>query len=387
MAASEFAFLRGAPAIMAADLAASPNTGLTVQLCGDAHLSNFGMFASPERSLLFDLNDFDETLPGPFEWDLKRLAASVAVAARANGCTDAQAHDAAHAAGGGYREEIRRLATMDELSVWYERIDTASLVAAAKAPKRKKDVEQAVASARAHTNLQALAKLTEPGPDGVPRIRQDPPLLEPIPAKDLADVSAAFDAYRSTLPEERRVLLDRHTMVEAARKVVGVGSVGTRCYIVLLLGHTTGAPLFLQVKEAERSVLEPHLRKSVYQNQGHRVVFGQRLLQATSDIFLGWAAGPEHRDYYVRQLRDMKGTVDIEDMSHSVLLDYARLCGYALARAHARSGDRVAVAAYLGTGDAFEQALADFAIAYADQTKVDHRALLDAIRDGRIKDR
>ncbi|WP_378737944.1 DUF2252 domain-containing protein [Nocardia brasiliensis] len=385
MAAGQFPFLRGAPAIMAADLAASPTTGLTVQLCGDAHLSNFGLFASPERALVFDVNDFDETLPGPFEWDVKRLAASIAVAARANGFADTDAETAVGAAARAYRETMIRLAGLGELAVWYERIDADQLAALVRKPKRRKGVEQALAEARARTNLQALGKLTEPDAEGVPRIRHRPPLLIPIEQIDAETIRRVFSDYRRTLAEERRVLLDRHEMLDMAVKVVGVGSVGTRCFIVLLAGRMTGDPLFLQVKEAEPSVLAPHTAPSRFRNQGHRVVHGQRLTQAASDIFLGWATGADGRHYYWRQLRDMKGSAVIEEMSRAYLRDYSALCGRTLARAHARSGDRVAIAAYLGSSDTFDRAMIDFAVAYADQTALDHRTLLAAIESGRVE--
>ncbi len=384
MAAGHFPFLRGAPAIMAADLAATPNTGLTVQLCGDAHLSNFGVFASPERSLVFDLNDFDETLPGPFEWDVKRLVASIAVAARANGFGDDEAAAAARTAASAYRECMRRLAGHDSLDVWYEQVDADTLVELVDKPKRRRNVEKTLDAARRRTSLQALRKLTEPGRDGVPRIRHQPPLLTPVEQADADAVEEMFAAYRRTLPEERRVLVNRYRIVDFARKVVGVGSVGTRCFVVLLVDRDTGGPLFLQVKEAEESVLAPHLAPSVFRNHGHRVVHGQRLLQTSSDIFLGWITGPQDRHFYWRQLRDMKGSAEIDNMSRAGLRQYAALCGHTLARAHARSGDRVAIAAYLGSGDPFDRAMAAFALAYADQTVSDHRALVAAIESGRV---
>ncbi|MFG1792856.1 DUF2252 domain-containing protein [Nocardia sp. NPDC049149] len=384
MAAGQFPFLRGAPAIMAADLAASPNSGLTVQLCGDAHLSNFGLFASPERALVFDLNDFDETLPGPFEWDVKRLAASIAVAARSNGFADTDAEAAVGAAAAAYRQAMNRLAGLGELDVWYEKVDADELVAVAQKPKRRKGVEQTVADARTRTNLQALEKLTEPNAEGVPRIKHRPPLLIPIEQIDEKVIQQVFADYRRTLPEERRVLIDRYELLDLAVKVVGVGSVGTRCFIALLAGRPSRSPLFLQIKEAEQSVLAPHTAASRFRNQGHRVVHGQRLMQATSDIFLGWSTGPDDRHYYCRQLRDMKGSAVIEEMSRSYLRDYAALCGHTLARAHARSGDRVAIAAYLGSSDTFDRAMADFAIAYADQTAADYETLLAAIESGRV---
>jgi uncharacterized protein (DUF2252 family) len=388
MAATEFAFLRGAPAIMASDLAQSPNTGLTVQLCGDAHLSNFGLYASPERRLVFDLNDFDETLPGPFEWDVKRLAASIAVAARQNGFKDVCAVDGAVDAARAYRTMMARLAGMSELDVWYQSLDATMLLQLAKRKRGRREVEESLSEAERHTNLQALRKLTGPGPDGTPRIRYQPPLLVPFAElgfdRDTEEetIRRVFTDYRSTLQEDRRALLERFRYVESAMKVVGVGSVGTRCSMALLLGETTSTPLFLQVKEAEESVLAPYLKASRYEHQGHRVVAGQRLMQATSDIFLGWSTGPEGRYFYVRQLRDMKGSANVPEMDKAMLRAYAELCGQTLARAHARSGDRVAIAAYLGSGNSFDQAMGRWALAYAEQTRADHSALLNAIKTG-----
>jgi uncharacterized protein (DUF2252 family) len=381
MAASPFAFLRGAAAVMAADLASQPHTGLTVQLCGDAHLLNFGLYASPERALLFDLNDFDETFPGPFEWDVKRLAASVAVAARANGHAEAKARRAALEAGAAYRTAIRRLARQGELAVWYERIDAESLLPLVRSAHRRRHVESSLTRARRRTSLQAVGKLTEVV-DGRRRIVHDPPLLEPAGAADTASLRKIFSDYRSTLSEERRLLLDRYRFVDAARKVVGVGSVGLRCFVVLLAGRDTDDPLFLQIKEARTSVLEEHLPHGPYVHPGRRVVAGQRLLQAAGDIFLGWMSGPQGRAFYWRQLRDMKGSADVAGMNPADLLGYARLCGTALARAHARSGDRIAIAAYLGGAGTFEQAVADFALRYADQTSADHTALGAAVAAG-----
>ncbi|MER7818500.1 DUF2252 domain-containing protein [Streptomyces sp. NPDC096153] len=383
MAVSPFTYLRGAPAVMAADLAVQRNTGLRVQLCGDAHLLNFGVFASPERTLLFDLNDFDETLPGPFEWDVKRLVASVAVAARDNGEPDAGARRAARAAAESYRLSLRRLSGLGELDVWYERISAEDLVPLVRDLERAR-IETQLAKARRRTSLQALEKLTEVV-GGRRRIVQDPPLLEAVAGLDAASVRKILSDYRSTLPEDRRVLLDRYRFVEAARKVVGVGSVGTRCFVALMTGRDTEDPLFLQIKEAQRSVLEPHLPKSAYRHQGQRVVAGQRLLQAASDIFLGWVSGPGGRHFYWRQLRDMKGSADVATMSPTLLRDYAALCGRALARAHARSGERIAIAAYLGASDTFDRAMADFAMAYADRTVEDHQALRAAIESGAVE--
>lgn len=381
MAASPFAFLRGSAAVMAADLAAHPHTGLTVQLCGDAHLLNFGLYASPERALLFDLNDFDETFPGPFEWDVKRLAASVAVAARENGHSDTKAHRAALEAAAAYRSAVRRLADEGELAVWYTRLDAEQLLPLARSAGRRRRVESSLGRARRRTSLQALGKLTEVV-DGRRRIIHDPPLLEPAGASDSASLRKIFSDYRSTLSEERRLLLDRYRFVDAARKVVGVGSVGMRCFVVLLAGRNDDDPLFLQIKEARKSVLEEYLPSGPYVHPGHRVVAGQRLLQAASDIFLGWMTGPQGRAFYWRQLRDMKETADVAGMNPADLAQYARLCGTALARAHARSGDRIAVAAYLGASDTFERAVADFALQYADRTADDHAALGAAVAAG-----
>ncbi|MGW4907587.1 DUF2252 domain-containing protein [Streptomyces sp. NPDC004270] len=376
MAASPFAFLRGAAAVMAADLAAQPHTGLTVQLCGDAHLLNFGLYASPERTLVFDLNDFDETFPGPFEWDVKRLAVSVAVAARENGHSEVRARAATRAAVAGYRTAMRRLAGLGELAVWHERVDADGLPHLVRSARRRCRTEDSLTRARRRTSLHALGTLTEVV-GGRRRIIQDPPLLEPAGAPDMASLRKIFSDYRSTLAEERRLLLDRYRFLDAARKVVGVGSVGTRCFIVLLAGRDADDPLFLQIKEARKSVLEQHLPNGPYAHPGHRVVAGQRLLQAAGDIFLGWTTGPQGRAFYWRQLRDMKGSAEIAAMDPKGLRGYAALCGATLARAHARSGDRIAIAAYLGGTDAFDHAITDFALAYADQTVTDH-AVLDA---------
>ncbi|AYF77375.1 DUF2252 domain-containing protein [Nocardia yunnanensis] len=383
MAAGLFPFYRGGPAIMAGDLAVGEHTGLVVQLCGDAHLSNFGLFASPERSLVFDVNDFDETLPGPFEWDVKRLVASVAVAARANGCEDTEAGAAAVAAAQAYRETMARLATLGETEVWYQMVDAEQVQELLK-PKDRKQSEKVISKARTRTSLQALGKLTEPGPDGLPCIKADPPLVMPIPKELHTELNSVLTDYRATLPEERRVLLDRYELRDIAMKVVGVGSVGTRCFIALLTGRNTGDPLFLQVKQAENSVLAPYSGPSQFLHQGHRVVHGQRLTQSAGDIFLGWATGPDGLHYYWRQLRDMKGSMVIDEMSAAQLKQYATLCGHTLARGHARSGDRVAIAAYLGSGDVFDKAMGEFALAYADQTAADYESLLAAIESGRI---
>ncbi|MFB7865672.1 DUF2252 domain-containing protein [Streptomyces sp. NPDC056069] len=380
MAVSPFSFLRGAAGVMAADLAATRSTGLTVQLCGDAHLLNFGVYASPERTLLFDVNDFDETLPGPFEWDVKRLAASIAVAALQNGSTKAKAHRAALVATESYRTAMRRLAGLGELQVWYERIAVEDLASLLRGTDRAR-VKDRIARARRRTSLQAFGKLTEK--DGTGRhIVEDPPLLERVTDLDRVGIGKIFSDYRSSLSEERRVLLDRFHFVDAARKVVGVGSVGTRCFILLLEGRDDADPLFLQIKEAGPSVLEQYLAPSHFTHQGRRVVSGQRLTQAASDIFLGWMTGPEQRQFYWRQLRDMKGSAEVETMSPGLLRDYARLCGRALARAHARTGDRIAIAVYLGSSDVFDKAIADFALRYAAQNADDYAALSAGIAAG-----
>ncbi|MFF8378248.1 DUF2252 domain-containing protein [Streptomyces sp. NPDC015661] len=383
MAVSPFAFLRGAAGVMAADLGAERHTGLTVQLCGDAHLLNFGVYASPERTLLFDVNDFDETLPGPFEWDVKRLAASVTVAALQNGSAKPKAHRAALVAVESYRTTMRRLSGLGELEVWYERIAADDILRVVRGQDRAR-LTKRLAGARRRTSLQAFGKLTETDGAGNRHIVDDPPLLERVADVDRITIGKIFSDYRSSLAEERRVLLDRYHFVDAARKVVGVGSVGTRCFIVLLEGRDDGDPLMLQIKEAGRSVLEQYLPPTAYPHQGRRVVSGQRLTQAASDIFLGWMTGPEQRHFYWRQLRDMKGSAEVESMSPATLRDYARLCGRALARAHARSGDRIAIAAYLGGTDVFDRAVADFALAYAGQNADDYAALGAAIAAGMV---
>ncbi|WP_030550812.1 DUF2252 domain-containing protein [Streptomyces exfoliatus] len=381
MSASPFAFFRGAAAVMAADLAAQHHTDLTVQLCGDAHLLNFGVHASPERTLLFDVNDFDETLPGPFEWDVKRLAASVAIAALQNGSAKPKAHRAALVATESYRTNMRRLAGLGELTVWYERIAADDLVPLVRRDDRARFTNR-LAAARRRTSLQALSKLTEADETGARHIVDDPPLLQRTADIDRVTLGKIFNDYRSSLAEERRILLDRYRFLDAARTAGGVGSIGTRCFLLLLEGRDEGDPLILQIKEAGRSVLEPYLPPSAYAHQGRRVVCGQRLIQAASDIFLGWMTGPEERHFYWRQLRDMKGSAEVETMSPATLRDYARLCGRALARAHARSGDRVAIAAYLGGSDVFDRAIADFALAYAGQNADDYAALGAAVAAG-----
>ena len=399
MAASPFAFFRGAAAVMAADLAATPVSGIEVQACGDAHLTNFGAFAGPDRRLLFDLNDFDETLPGPWEWDLKRLAASFAIAGRERGFKRKQRAAAVLTAASAYREAMRAFATQTNLEVWYARLDVEERLAQVEDEHDAGDVQRVqrgVAKARGKDNLRALAKLTHQV-DGELRFVSEPPLL--VPAEELLGESGAgalsdalltvIDHYRESLPPDRRHLVDGYRFRHIARKVVGVGSVGTRAWVLLFTGADDSDPLFLQAKAAEASVLEPFAGASRYRNHGHRVVEGQRLMQAASDIFLGWCPADgidgRPRDFYVRQLWDWKRSVDVDSISPSAFEVYARMCGWTLARAHARSGDRIAIAAYLGSGDSFDQAIAGFAEVYAEQSERDHAALVAAIESGKIE--
>jgi uncharacterized protein (DUF2252 family) len=409
MLVSPFTFYRGGAKIMAADLAGTPTAGLHVQLCGDAHLSNFGAFASPERRLLFDLNDFDETLPGPFEYDVKRMAASFAIAARHNGFTKADTRTATRASVRAYREAMAGFAAMGTMAIWYAHLDEdevlSAMRSAAKASKTKKGAKAAKRAektgqktiAKAHTrdSLQALSKLGEVV-DGRYRIVSQPPIV--VPARDLeatyglsADqverlLHAQFRAYRATLRADQRRLLERFELVDVARKVVGVGSVGTRAFIGLLQGRDQQDPLFLQVKEATASVLEGPLPTSRYRQHGQRVVAGQRMMQAASDIFLGWTKGQDrNRHYYWRQLRDMKGSAEVESMAPVGLSFYADICGWTLARAHARSGDPIAIAAYLGEDDQFDRSITDFSSRYADQNERDYQAFAKAIRSGRLE--
>jgi uncharacterized protein (DUF2252 family) len=398
MAVSPFTFYRGAAYIQASDLAGSPDSGIKVQLCGDAHLSNFGGFASPERELVFDLNDFDETLPGPWEWDVKRLAASIEVAGRTRGFKGKQRRRIVRGAVAEYREAMHRFAGMSALEVWYSRIDASGLKAAFTSqlgPDQVKRFEKTVAKAKAKDSARAYNKLAV-SMNGGAHITADPPLIMPIedllPDAEAADVEAAMGAlveqYRECLADDRHHLLDRYRYVHAARKVVGVGSVGTRAWVLLLLGHDGDDPLFLQAKEAQSSVLSPFLGDSEYENQGRRVVEGQRLMQSASDIFLGWihvtGIDGQQRDFYVRQLWDWKSSADIETMEPDMMAAYGRMCGWTLARAHARSGDPRAIASYLGEGSKFDKALVRFADAYADQNERDHAALVQAIADGRV---
>jgi uncharacterized protein (DUF2252 family) len=424
MMISPLMFYRGAAVIMAADLKATPVAGLHVQLCGDAHLCNFGVFASPERTLVFDVNDFDETLPGPFEYDVKRLAASFAVAARGNGFSAAEVRESARACVASYRGSMASFARMRTMDVWYAHLEEEQAIGAVrgalakveketkaakkgskkarqKAEERQKrarrgakEAEKSGEKARTRDSLQALSKLGELA-GGQYRIIGKPPIV--IPARDLAVtygmstelvdnlVREQFQAYRATLRDDRRRLLERFEIVDMARKVVGVGSVGSQAFIVLLQGRDVHDPLFLQIKEAMASVLEGYLPRSRYRQHGKRVVQGQRMMQAASDIYLGWTTAPDtSRHFYWRQLRDMKGSADVESMTPPALTFYARTCGWTLARAHARSGDPVAIAEYLGDGDTFDKSITDFSERYAGQNELDYQEFLNAIRSGRL---
>ena len=398
MLASPFAFYRGAAAVMASDLAGRPRTGLHAQLCGDAHLSNFGAFAAPDRRLVFGLNDFDETLPGPFEWDVQRLAASFAVAGRERGFSTKVRSVITTSVVRSYRESMRTFAAMRNMDQWYARFDVESdarTMWSTASHKQWKQFERNVAHARTKDSLKAFSKLTTLV-NGEPRIVNDPPLI--VPVDELEGTGNGREthepfhelirSYRRTLPWDCRRLLERFRYVDAARKVVGVGSVGTRAWIVLMLGRDSDDPLFLQAKEAEASVLEPHLGKSEFANHGQRVVEGQRLMQAATDILLGWihAVGLDgvERDFYVRQLWDAKGSAVVEGMEPTVMDAYAGVCGWALAKAHARSGDAVAIASYLGTSPTFERGMASFAETYADQNERDHQRLADAAAAGEV---
>jgi uncharacterized protein (DUF2252 family) len=397
---SPFTYYRGAALPMASDLAATPASGLAVQACGDAHLSNFGIFGAPDRRLVFDVNDFDETLPGPWEWDVKRLAASMEVAGRDNSFADKERREIVTATVASYRQAMRGFAGMTNLDVWYARADIdqlrAQLDSQIKARQRKA-LDKGLAKARTRDSMQEVAKLTRMV-DGRPQIIDDPPLL--VPAAQLAESAqdrATFQSqikdligkYRRTLETDRKYLLEQYDYCDLARKVVGVGSVGTRCWIVLFLGRDESDPLFLQVKEADASVLSRFVGASKYANQGQRVVAGQRLMQAASDIFLGWVhivAGldGQDRDFYVRQLRDWKFSLEISALAPRGMRMYGELCGWTLARAHARSGDRIAIGSYLGNSDVFDKAVAQFAAAYADQNEKDHDALVHAVKSGRL---
>jgi uncharacterized protein (DUF2252 family) len=400
MLVSPFTFYRGAAKIMAHDLASTPRSGLIAQCCGDAHLSNFGVFASPERRLMFDINDFDETLPGPWEWDVKRLAVSMLIAARDNGYRAKDQERIVLDTVGQYRIAMANFAATGNLDVWYSHLDIESVLqefASQFKARMVKRTESTLAKARTKDSMAAFSKLTE-HVDGEVRIVDQSPLIVPIdqlaPGEERDQLFEALHLlmrrYRDTLEFGRRELLEQFELVDFARKVVGVGSVGTRAWIALLLGRDVQDPLFLQMKEAEASVLEEFLGASEFSNHGERVVTGQRLMQATSDIFLGWVhvdsgLDEQPRDFYGRQLKDWKGSAEIEQMVPKGMAAYGRLCGWTLARAHARSGDRIAIAAYLGNGNSFDRALLDFSVAYADQNDLDYQRLVAAVESGKIK--
>jgi uncharacterized protein (DUF2252 family) len=409
MATSAFAFYRGGALLMAADLASTPRSGLSVQLCGDAHLANFGLFAAPDRTVVFDVNDFDETHPGPFEWDVKRLATSFVLAARDNGLSDVVGEEAALTAASSYRESIAQFASMREVEIWYDRVDVSGLVAmidklaAAGVVSKKKDkkkgavgpvdadrakatIEAAAAKARTRDAWSAIQKITE-SVDGHRQFLNQPPLLARLPLTDeaRATLNSLFREYRATLQDDRQELLKRYEIVDMGHKVVGVGSVGLLAFVLLLRGRDEDDLMVLQVKQAQASVLEAFTRKAPFSKHGHRVVTGQRLMQGASDSFLGWIDGPGGRSFYVRQLRDMKWSPDPATLLGDRLVRYAALCGHTLARAHARSGDAVALASYLGSGKSFDTAVAAFARSYAGQVAVDYAAFKDAIASGRIE--
>jgi uncharacterized protein (DUF2252 family) len=401
MLVSPFTFYRGAAAIMAADLAQTPSSGLQVQLCGDAHLSNFGIFASPEREMVFDINDFDETLPGPWEWDVKRLTASLCVAGRDRSLSKQEIADVLAWSVQAYRQSMRGFAQMSNLGVWYAKLNAKDIVGVVRAQqlvkgRRLEKMERRLGKARAKDSTRAVLKLTE-AVDGHLRFVSEPPLI--VPMEDLLGeaergelrerLEGMLADYSSSLTGDHRVLLSDYNFQSIARKVVGVGSVGTRAWVMLFMGRDEQDPLVLQAKEAQASVLEPYAGASQYPNHGQRVVEGQRLMQAASDIFLGWlpAVGIDGvtRDFYVRQLWDGKLSVEIETMGHPLLRAYGALCGWTLARAHARTGDRIAIASYLGTGGVFDQAIVDFSEAYADQNEHDYDALVQAVKSGRVQ--
>ena len=400
MMVSPFTFYRGGALLMASDLAATPRSGLNAQICGDAHLSNFGVFASPERQMMFDINDFDETLPGPWEWDVKRLAASFEIAGRDRGLKPADRRAVVLAGVAEYRIRMHEFAAARNLDVWYAHIPVDRIFKELEATATKKQQAKAkanAAKARTRDSMQAFTKLTHVV-DGQRRIISDPPLIVPIedlipPGSGRDDIESELRelirSYRRTLETDRRELIESFEYVHFARKVVGVGSVGTRAWIALLLGRDEQDPLFLQAKEAQESVLERFVGKSKYTNHGQRVVAGQRLMQASSDIFLGWqrvrGLDGKERDFYLRQLRDWKGSADVDTMAVSLMAGYARVCAATLARAHARSGDRIAIASYLGNSDTFDRAIADFSAAYADQNERDYQALVDAVGSGRLE--
>ena len=385
MSANPFAFLRGSAAVMAYDLAATPTSGIRVQACGDCHLANFGLFATPERNLVFDINDFDETLPAPWEWDIKRLAASFVVAGRENRISDRDCEAAVRVLASSYRAHLRKYAEMRMLDVWYARIDDKMLIATAPDETARQNRERIAAKARASVTEYLFPRITGVV-DGRRRIADQPPLIfhPPAGSDTLQRLNKVFAAYHDSQPDHFRKLFDHYRFVDYAFKVVGVGSVGTRCYVALFLASIDD-PLLLQVKEARPSVLEPYAGKSDYDHEGQRIVVGQRLVQSASDMFLGWTTGADGPHYYIRQLRDMKFSLPLDNLDRKVLARYAGICGWALARAHAKGGDAAMISGYLGQSDAFDQALAKFALAYADQTERDHAALVKAVKAGRVQ--
>ena len=379
MSVSPFTYLRGSPIVMAQDLARTPVTGIEVQICGDAHLNNFGIYATPERNQVFDVNDFDETLPGPWEWDLKRFAAGIVVAGRTNGFPAAINRRAVLSGIQSYRDHMWKYSEMPHIDVWYSRIDYESSLQFVRRTFRWY-IEKQAEKSRQRSSLQAFPKLTIQV-DGQHRIKDDPPLIVHLDDEALTEqLKGLVETYRPTVQEDRRVLLSKYHCVDVAQKVVGVGSVGTRCYVLLLLGNDSNDPLLLQVKEAQASVLERHLVPSIYPNHAQRVVSGQRLMQAASDLFLGWTS-LSSTHYYIRQYRDMKLSVNLQTLIPEGFIEYCRFCGWALARAHARSGDSAQISGYLGRSDAFDRALATFAETYANQTERDHAALVSAIQN------
>lgn len=384
MIRSPFTFLRGSAALMASDLATMPHTGIKVQACGDCHLLNFGLFATPERHLVFDINDFDETHPAPWEWDLKRLVASLVLAGRDCRLSEENCRKAAVECVRSYREQLRHYSCMNPLEVWYSRLDMKELIEMSPDEKTRKYREELSEKAQRHVTENMFPKIVSIV-GGKPRFVDQPPILYHLndPESDQI-VREGLSEYRLSLSDERRTLLDRYELVDHALKVVGIGSVATRCYLLLMFSEENH-PLILQVKEARRSVLEPYTQPSIYDNQGQRVVMGQRLMQSSSDIFLGWVRGRRGFDFFVRQLRDMKVSVLLEDVSPSMLKRYGGFCGWSLARAHAKSGDSATISGYLGKGDSFDEAMGEFALAYADQTEHDHAALLHAVKEGRIE--
>jgi uncharacterized protein (DUF2252 family) len=388
MLVSPFTYYRGAAHVMAADLATTPATGLRVQACGDCHLVNFGGFATPERNIVFDINDFDETLPAPWEWDIKRLAASFVLAARSIGLSDEDGRDAAIGAARSYRKRLAEYARMSPLEVWYARIDSEDYLDLVTDPSRKKQELKAIAKATEASGSELDYPRLADMVGGKAHIHDAPPLIfHPEQAREadfMATLETSYNAYRETLAEERRALLDRYQLVDAAIKVVGIGSVGRACWIGLFMSAGND-PLFLQIKEAGESVLEPYAGRSAYSHHGQRVVIGQRLMQPASDVFLGWVTGPRGRQYYIRQLRDAKIKPLIETFDAEMLLVYAKACGWSLARSHAKGGDAGTISGYLGTKDRFDTAMGRFALAYADQAEADHAALKRAVRAGKIK--